>query len=670
MGELYNGQGQKNPGAGADGLLIFQTHCYRWPLRMRDRLLRLWAWWMERNRAILPAIFADTAPLDLRIVGRTLLHAAAVGIACGFAGAGFFGLLEYTQTLFLQDLAGYEPLRASGETFASRGMPQVFRPWMLLLLPALGGLACGWLTRRYPQARGGGGDVMIEAFHKGTALPVQLIGVKGLASVATLGTGGAGGREGPTMLIGGALGALVARLLSVGPRERRILLVAGVAAGISAVFRTPLGAALLAVEVLYRDGFESDALVPSVLASVVSYSVVISIFGESTLLAHAPRFPFVPAHLPLYVLLALVVAALAFAFIQSLKLARKTAIRLPGPDWMRPAWGGLALGLLAVPIVLGVGSLVGTSGQGFGIFGGGYGAAQVAITGAAWLPEGWLAVELLALLTLAKLVAASFTIGSGGSAGDFAPSLAIGGLCGGAFGRAAQLVLGDPRIDAGAFALVGMGAFYGGIAHVPLSALVLVCEMAGNYDLLVPLMLALGVSYGALRKHTLYEAQIQTQRDSPAYRDALVRDVLREIRVREIMVGGAPAVTFAPGTSTPEMLRRTRESETVDLVPVLGADGRIAGVVSPSSLRLLSEEKTDAGWAIASDVMQPAVTIRPEDDLRTAAQLMVQRQLRLLLVTDVENRIIGVLDESEIAKVYLRAAARADDNTSEMVLRE
>ena len=632
---------------------------------MRDRLVRLWAWWMERNRAILPAIFADSAPLDLRFVGRTLLHAAAVGIACGFAGAAFFGLLEYAQRLFLEELAGYEPLRASGETFAARGAPGVFRPWMLLLLPALGGLACGWLTRRHPGARGGGGDVMIQAFHQGTPLPPKIIAIKGLASMATLGTGGAGGREGPTMLIGGALGSLVARLLAVGPRERRILLVAGVAAGISAVFRTPLGAALLAVEVLYRDGFESDALVPSVLASVVSYSVVISIFGESTLLAHAPRFPFVPAHLPLYILLALVVAALAYSLIASLKLMRTIAFRLPGPEWVRPAWGGLFLGLLAVPLILGMGHVVGTSGQGFGILGGGYGAAQVSISGAAWLPEGWLAVELLALLTLAKVVAASFTIGSGGSAGDFAPSLAIGALCGGAFGRAAQLLLGDPRLDPAAFALVGMGAFYGGIAHVPLSALVLVCEMAGNYDLLVPLMLALGVAYVALRKHTLYEAQIPTQRDSPAYRDALVRDVLRDIRVREIMAGGTPAVTFAPGTSTPEMLRRTREHDQVELVPVLAGDGRISGVVTPSALRLLSEERGDAGWAIASDVMQPAITIRPEDDLRTAAELMVRHQMRILLVIDGENRIIGILDESEIAKIYLRAAARADDNTQE-----
>jgi CIC family chloride channel protein len=642
--------------------------CYGMRREMRQRLRNLWAWWIERNRAILPALFADTAPLDLRFVGRTLLQAAAVGVVCGFAGAAFFGVLEYTQRLFLEDLAGYSVLRASGETFAATTVPRTFRPWLLLVLPALGGLACGWLTRRTPEARGGGGDTMIRAFHQGGTLSPRLMAVKTLASIATLGTGGSGGREGPTMVIGGALGSLVGRLLSVGTRERRILLVAGVAAGIAAVFRTPLGAALLAVEVLYRDGFESDALVPSVLASVVSYSVVISIFGESTLIAHAPRFPFVPAHLPLFAMLALVVAALAIAFLGALRLVRHTANRLPGPEWTRPAVGGLALGVLATLLILGVGGLVGTSGQGLGIFGGGYGAVQVATTGAAWLPEGWLAVYLLAGLAVAKLLASSFTIGSGGSAGDFAPSLAIGALMGGAFGRAAQLVLEDPRIDPGAFALVGMGAFYGGIAHVPLSALVLVCEMAGNYDLLVPLMLALGISYVSLRGRTLYEAQIPTQRDSPAYRDALVRDVLRELRVREIMTVGAPAVTFAPGTSTPEMLRRTRDITTPDVVPVLGADGKVCGVVTATVLRILSEERQDAGWAIASDVMQPPVTVRPDDDLRTAAERMVKNRLRALLVVDAEGRIVGLLDESEIAKVYLRAAARADEFTQEIVL--
>src|SRR5262249_26872513 len=147
-------------------------------------------------------------------------------------------------------------------------------------------------------------------------------------------------------------------------------------------------------------------------------------------------------------------------------------------------------------------------GQGLGILGGGYGAVQTAITGSDWLRGGWGDVELLLLLCVAKLFAASFTIGSGGSAGGFAPSLVLGGVFGGAYGRALQLLLHDPRIDPGAFVLVGMGTFYGGIAHVPLSALVFVCEMAGSYDLLVPLMLAIAVSFVALRRQSLYPAQL------------------------------------------------------------------------------------------------------------------------------------------------------------------
>ena len=295
----------------------------------------------KRNRALLPMVFAETAPLDLRYVGRTLLHAAAVGIACGLVGAAFFGCIELVQRFLLQDVAGYQPLRARGETLFAHASTAPFRPWLLLFLPALGGLACGLITRLAPEARGGGGDTMISAFHqrRGVIRP-RVIPIKALASIFTLGTGGAGGREGPTMLIGGALGSLVARLLGLGARQRRILLVAGVAAGISAVFRTPLGAALLAVEVLYRDGFESDALVPAVLASVVSYSVVISIFGESTLLAHAPRFVFVTAHLPLYAVLALVISALAILFVFTLGAVRKGFARLPLPAWARPATPG------------------------------------------------------------------------------------------------------------------------------------------------------------------------------------------------------------------------------------------------------------------------------------------------------------------------------------------
>ncbi len=322
------------------------------------------------------------------------------------------------------------------------------------------------------------------------------------------------------MLIGGAIGSTVGRLFAMGERERRILMLAGVAAGIAAVFRTPLGAALLAVEILYKDGFESDALIPAVLASVMSYSVVISIHGRTTLFGHSgDGFPFVPAHLLLYGVLAALVSLLAIA-LSARPAAGARLVQPQPPAPLDPAGAGRP----------GAGRVL-DAGAGDRRAGSptcpvrGWGSWAAATARSSWPSRDrpgrpWAGARslLLAMLSLAKLVAASLTIGSGGSAGDFAPSLAMGGLLGGAFGQAAQLMLGDPRIDPAAFALVGMGAFYGGVAHVPLAALVLVCEMAGNYDLLVPLMLALGISCVALRRHSLYEAQVATQRESPIYR--------------------------------------------------------------------------------------------------------------------------------------------------------
>jgi CIC family chloride channel protein len=403
------------------------------------------------------------------------------------------------------------------------------------------------------------------------------------------------------MQIGGALGSAVGGILRVSARERRILLVAGVAAGIAAVFRTPLGAALIAVEVLYRDGFESDALIPSVFSSVVAYSIVTSIFGESTLFAHASRFPFEPSHLPYYGLLAILLAAVAILFLAVFRAVKRISLRLPGPEWARPAFGGLVIGILCTPIIYLVGYAIGKPGQGLGLLGGGYGAVQMAITGSTWLPGGWTAAGLLALLAIAKLVTTSVTIGTGGSAGDFAPSLAIGGLLGGAFGRAAQILI-DPTIDPGAFALVGMGCFYGGVAHVPLSALVLVCELAGNYDLLVPLMMALGISYVALRKRTLYDAQVPTQRDSPVYREALLLDVLKTVRVGELIARGRPFVSFAPATPAEDMLRRIGEAAWQDVFPVVEPDGSLRGLISADALRVLASEQRDAQWVVAADL--------------------------------------------------------------------
>ncbi|HVX95381.1 MAG TPA: chloride channel protein [Polyangia bacterium] len=554
------------------------------------------------GRDFLTTILKEATPVDLRLVGRTLLHAAIVGVVAGLIGAAFFAGLEVVQRLILEQLAGYRILRASGETFlpeVDAGRP--FRWWLLLFLPALGALGAGLVSQLAPETRGGGGDAMIDAFHrKDGFIRRRVPGVKLLASLFTLGTGGAGGREGPTMQIGGAVGSWVGRVLEVSAAERRILMISGVAAGIAAVFRTPLGAALLAVEVLYRDDFESDALIPAVLASVTAYSVVISIFGESTLFAHPGRFPFLIRHLWLYGLLAVLVTVVASVFVTSLRAVQRASDALKVPAWMKPAIGGAALGVFCVPIILFVGWRLAQPGQGVGLLGGGYGSVQVAITGASWLPGGWTGVGLLLFLCFAKVVASSLTIGSGGSAGDFAPALVIGGLFGGAFGRAAQILTGDPRIDAGAFALVAMGTFYGGVAHTPLSSLVLVCELAGSYDLLVPLMLAEGIAFVALRKKSLYHAQIASRRESPVHR-----------------------------TPTADLLR----------------EARVAQVMKPVSLSGLPE-------------VPPDVRVSPNDDLRSATQTLLANKLRRVPVTDPDGRIVGMLDEADVSRYYLEATGR------------
>ena len=281
---------------------------------------------------------------------------------------------------------------------------------------------------------------------------------------------------------------------------------------------------------------------------------------------------------------------------------------------------------------------------------------QLAISGAAWLPEGWSAVRLLLLLAAAKIFASSLTIGSGGSAGDFAPSLAIGGLFGGAFGRAAQLLLHDPRLDPGAFALVGMGAFYGGIGHVPLSALVLVCELAGNYDLLVPLMLALTIAVIALRERGLYHAQAATLSDSPVHQGPSQRS-RAAILVQELLVDDGPFVTFELHTPAAELLRRLGDNAWQDVFPVVDPARQLLGIIDASALKVLALELRDLPWAVASDVMRAPVSVRPGDELRTAAEVLLRHRLREVPVVDDAGRVVGFLDEARVAEAYLSAAA-------------
>jgi CIC family chloride channel protein len=329
--------------------------------------------------------------------------------------------------------------------------------------------------------------------------------------------------------------------------------------------------------------------------------------------------------------------------------------------------GGLAVGALATPLMILVGPLVGRAGQGLGVLSGGYGAGQVAITGAVWFSEGWRGLEILLLLGAVKIVATSLTVGTGGSAGDFGPSLVIGGLFGGAFGRFAKLVLAGSyvgktlhaeQIDPGAFALVGMGIFYGGLAHVPIASLVMVCELAGSYDLLVPLMFAEGIAFVALRHRSLYRAQVATRRDSPAHRDDLIFDVLRGVRVADVVVKGRAFVSFEPRTPAAQVIRRVAESEWQDAFPVLDEEGKLKGVISADILRTMATDPDVGQFALADDMMAPPLSVEESDDLHTALEAILTHGVRELLVVDQQGRIVGFLDEADITRAYHSSTAK------------
>jgi CIC family chloride channel protein len=184
------------------------------------------------------------------------------------------------------------------------------------------------------------------------------------------------------------------------------------------------------------------------------------------------------------------------------------------------------------------------------------------------------------------------------------------------------------------------------------------CELAGSYDLLVPLMLAEGIAYVALRNHTLYHAQVTTKRDSPAHRDDLILDFLRGIRVDAILVKDRPFASFTRGTPASEVIRVVAGADFQDAFPVLGEAGELVGVISAEILRTTAADPDVSALALADDMMSAPIAVRDTDDLHNALELMIANAMRELLVTDAEGKVLGVLDQTEITIAYLAATAR------------
>ncbi len=431
---------------------------------------------------------------------RLILDTLLLGAVGTFSAQLFLFMLRISQAVFLTWMASYRP---PGLPEEGGVLQQTVGSFGLLLVPlatTLGGLISGVLVYTLaPEAEGHGTGTAVEAFHRaGGFIRARVPLVKMLASAITIGSGGAAGREGPIALIAAGFGSVYATVTRRSEAERRLLVLIGMAAGLSAIFRSPIGTAFFAIEVLYRDmEFDSDALFYTMIASVVAYVLNGPFVGWQPLFKvpgnlGVPHLSSYAWYAALGVASGLVATLLPVVFYG----ARDLFKTLPLPSHVKPAIGGLGVGLLALALPQ--------------VLGSGYGWVQEVI-------DGQLTVALLAALLFAKMIAFALTISSGGSGGVFAPSLYVGAILGGLL---AELFNQMPA----PFVIVGMAAVFGGAARVPIATLLMVTEMTYGYQLLVPAALAVMLSYFVqtvlsepLKYKSLYETQVRSRADSPAH---------------------------------------------------------------------------------------------------------------------------------------------------------
>jgi CIC family chloride channel protein len=582
------------------------------------------------------------ATLSFHGVGRSLVLSALVGLVAGAGALLFYYGTNGANELFLGHLAQYRPPEEGGAVVPALypggiidtlSMP--FR-WFLFLIPVAGGLVSGWLVFTYaPEAEGHGTDGALEAFHqKGGVIRARVPLVKTIASMVTIGTGGSAGREGPIAQIGAGFGSFLATKLGLSAADRRILLLAGMAGGIGATFRAPLGGALFAVEVLYQEPeFEHEGLIPCIISSIVAYSLFGAVTGWEPLLA-TPRFHFEhPYELALFFALGVTCAVLGLGYVRVFYGLRDWFRRIPIPAALKPALGGLLLGLLAllVPQVLGSG----------------YGWVQMALYGKVTL---W----VMLVVCLAKILATSFTISSGGSGGVFAPSLVIGAMLGGAFGATAQTLVPTLVQDPRAYVLVGMAGFFAGVANTPVATLIMVSELTGNYGLLAPLMLVCVVAMVALRRTTIYEKQVPGRIDSPAHLGDFVVDVLEGITVADLRDHGRDAILIPEGMPLSEVIRQIADTESV-YYPVVDGSGVMRGILSVNDIRRIFDEEIPPGLVIARDVaVTEVVTARPDEPLNQTLRKLTVRELDEIPVMDPDHpgRVLFMLSRRAVLARY------------------
>ena len=549
-----------------------------------------------------------------------LLMATVIGALSGIGGVVFIKAIHFFEGIFF------------GQVFQAMGR----RGELVFLIPMLGGLAIGPLIRRFPkEAKGDGVPYAMEsiALHGGIISP-RTVGIRTVTAAVTQGSGGSVGREAPIAQIGAAIGSAVGQFMKVSAGRMRSFVACGAAGGIAAVFNAPIGGVFFSMEVLLGD-FSAATFAPVVVSSVVSTIVMRELLGN-VLVFEVPRYMLTSGRAVLLsVPLGVICGLAAVLFIRTLESSEKafTALRLP--SWVKPALGGALTGFIAVffPQVLGT--------------------DVTTVDEAVW---GYLPWFLLLLISFLKILATTLSLGSGGSGGVLGPCVFIGAVTGAFVGSVASPLFPDPFALPGGCALIGMAAFTGPVIGGPMTAILIVFEMAGDYRIILPLLTAVVISMGVAHqfsRHSLYTHKLhQMGVDLVAGRE---ESVLRRLHVHDVMRREFDSID--PEAPFCKVIGDFFGGKA-DHLYLVGEEGALQGVIALTDLRPYLKDQGAWPGLRARDVATPdPVAVMPSETLLDALNKFAYRNAaQLPVVSDPHaRRLIGLIRRGDVLNAYQKS---------------
>ena len=554
-----------------------------------------------------------------------LILAALLGFLAGFASTFFRWMIEFFESIF------------SVKGFSLAGIPPQTYPFLLPLMPMLGGLFIGLICKYFPNAvkENGVHKVMYAVALNDGKVRKRTIASCAVTSSITIGSGGSAGREGPTVQIGAAVGSTIGQLLHLSTERMRVLVGCGAAAGIAASFNAPLAGVLFALEIILGD-FAIHTFSPIIIASVIGTVTGRALEGNEVTfnvpvheLVHPTEIIF---YLALGMLCGIVARLFTFMYFYIQQVFEE---KLKTADIYKPAIGGLIVGMISIFMPQ--------------ILGNGYDVMEQALTGQMF----W---GLAFLLVFMKIICTSITLGSGGMGGVFAPSLFIGAMVGTAFGSSVHFIFPTLSASAETYSVVGMGAVAGAVMQAPLTNILMLFELTNDYTLILPIMatcIAASYTYQRFTKHSIYMQNLLNKGIN--IRHGREASIMNSIKVQDVM--STDITTIAQEMPFRKILETISYSKNF-YFPVLDNKGDMTGILSFSDIREVIFEEQLGDLLVAGELANTKVySLTPQQNLNEAMEIFSQLDVDQLPVVRSEDKlkVIGMLTRGDMMASYNRA---------------